>query len=348
MKHDVKQNKLENLAFIKTIMMIIVVLCHSLSFFTDNWFNVYTPEYNAYYLGDIATFFGTFHIQTFTMVSGFLFYYLKTEKNRYHNPEKDIKKRARRLLVPYLFTCVFWVIPVGCIFYNYSITDVLDKFLLMTSPAQLWFLIMLFMVFVFFELFSDKFKISFKNLIIIFILCTGVGSLLASFDINYFQIATSIRYILYFYLGGYIYKNRNKISFKQVVIMCISVLFLYIPFVCFREMDGVLVSSGLKYLGALISVLEVSIIYYACSTLIKKKGSIVRNKLYAIFEKNSFGIYLFHQQIIYFTIVLLNGSVHPIIQVIISFVVATMISLFMSIVLGKNKITRFMFGLQRT
>ena len=160
----------------------------------------------------VAKWMGTFHIQTFVMASGFLFYYLKKEKKRYNSPVKDIKKRAKRLLVPYFFTCVLWAILIGLFFYNYSVTDVLKDYVLMVSPAQLWFLIMLFMVFVFFVLIGKRIKISLKNLVIIYLVTTIVGLLLSKFGINVFQIAAAVRYILYFYLGGFIYENRNKIS----------------------------------------------------------------------------------------------------------------------------------------
>ena len=69
------------------------------------------------------------------------------------------------------------------------------------------------------------------------------------------------------------------------------------------------------------------------------------NRLFKVLEENSFGIYLFHQQIIYFMIVLLNGVVHPIVQVVLSFFVSLIVSLIMSIILKKNKVTKFMFGL---
>ena len=138
---NLENGRFNDIAFIKTNMMICVVLCHATAFFTGNWFSVYTPVYSAGYLASFSDFLGFFHIQSFTMASGFLFYYLILKKGRYDNPKKDIKKRAQRLLVPYLFTSVLWAIPIGAMFFNYSWGDIINKYVLMTGPAQLWFLI---------------------------------------------------------------------------------------------------------------------------------------------------------------------------------------------------------------
>ncbi len=91
----------------KTIMMVVIVLYHSMLFFGGKWFEYVNQTYNADYLYNIAIWPNTFHIQVFTMVSGFSFYYLKNEKNKYNNPRKDIKKRTMIINNTFLFSCVF-------------------------------------------------------------------------------------------------------------------------------------------------------------------------------------------------------------------------------------------------
>ena len=347
MKTGMPSKKLEDISFIKTIMMVVIVLYHSMLFFGGTWFTAVEPARRADFLYYFAMWMNTFHIQTFAMASGFLFYYLKIRKGRYNDPRSDIKKRAIRLLVPYFFTCLFWVIPIGIFFYNYSLSEIFSKYVLMTGPSQLWFLIMLFMVFIFFELFSDKFKVSFKNLVIVFLLSTTIGFMLSKYGINYFQIAASIKYILYFYLGGYIYTNKDKITLKQVIIMIAMAIPLYTFVLCFNGMDNLVVLAGTRFAETLVSVLEVPAIYYLFSKLIEKRRTIVCGRIFHVLEQNSFGIYLFHQQIIYFVIFWLNGVVSPIILVLCSFIIALFVSLAISLVLRKFKVTRFMFGLER-
>ena len=112
--------KLSNISLIKTVMMIIVVLYHSMLFFGYQWFNIVTPKYDGYFLYNIANIFNSFHIQTFTMVSGYLFFYLKSEKNRYNFIKQGIMKKIKRLIVPYIFTSLFWAIPIGYYFYRFN------------------------------------------------------------------------------------------------------------------------------------------------------------------------------------------------------------------------------------
>ena len=79
--------------------------------------------------------------------------------------------------------------------------------------------------------------------------------------------------------------------------------------------------------------------------LINKKGFKFDNRIYNLLSENSFGIYLFHQQIIYVTITIFNGLVHPIVQCILSFFISIIISLGITLILKKNKITKSLFGL---
>ena len=60
--------------------------------------------------------------------------------------------------------------------------------------------------------------------------------------------------------------------------------------------------------------------------------------------KKSMPVYLFHQQIIYITIYMLNGLVNPYIHSIINFVVAMILSFALSAMLMRFKATSFLIG----
>ena len=88
---------------IKTAMMLAVVLYHSCMFFTGTWFDKAQPVYKANYIEYFAKYLNTFHVRTFVMTAGFLFYALRKEKKKYRNNlKKDAFKRAKRLLLPYV------------------------------------------------------------------------------------------------------------------------------------------------------------------------------------------------------------------------------------------------------
>ena len=72
-----KDTKLNDISFIKTIMMVIIVFYHSCLFFGDNWFTYESPVYSANYLYMFAKWLNTFHIHTFVMASGFFVLLLK-------------------------------------------------------------------------------------------------------------------------------------------------------------------------------------------------------------------------------------------------------------------------------
>jgi len=337
-------NKLEEISFIKTIVMIIIVFYHSCLFFGGTWFTFVNPVYSANYLYVFAKWLNTFHIHTFVMASGFLFYYLKIEKNKYNNYKQDIMKRFKRLIIPYIFTSMFWVIPISLYFFKYNFKEIFDKYVLCISPGQLWFLIMLFLVFILFEFLSNKIKISKMNLIIIYIVFTLLFGIIEYLNIDYFQLPKVFEYSVFFYLGGYLYKFRNSFNYKKIIFIIIGIIILLLSNYLIDDKN--IIFKILKiYLSQLLSILEVIIIYVIGNYLINKKKIKINNKIYKLFESSSFGIYLFHQQIIYFCIVLLNGLVHPIMQVIITFIISISISLVMSLLLKKNNVTKVMFGL---
>lgn len=338
-----KTSRLDNIAFLKTAMMAVIVLYHSMLFFGGKWFTIETPVYEANYLYAVAAWMNTFHIQAFTMASGFLFYYLRSSRGD-TNHALAIKKRAKRLLIPYLFTSLLWAVPVDLLLCGASMNDVLYKYGLMANPAQLWYLVMLFGVFAFFEFFGKRIKVNIKNFIIVYILTTVASMVLSKYHVNVFQLTKIAQYILYFYFGGYIYINKDKIKGKQALIMAISGIILYLITTFVMSKSGMsIVRLSSAFLEPLVSILEVGTIYYICTKITQKHK--IKNLFYRLYEDNSFGIYLFHQQIVYFAIVLLNGVVHPVVQVILSFFIVSAISIIMTVILKQSKPTKFMFGI---
>ena len=66
--------------------------------------------------------------------------------------------------------------------------------------------------------------------------------------------------------------------------------------------------------------------------------------MFIFLSKRSMPIYLFHQQVIYFTIIWFNGKVNPYINVAVNFIVAIVLSVIISSILMKFKVTRFLIG----
>lgn len=147
-KKEYEHRILENCNFIKVMLMILVVLYHSMALYMNSgWFNQ-TPMQDSIYLNWIARWLNTFHIYTFTFVSGYIFSCLRYEMGRYREFKSFFIGKVRRLLIPYAFASVIWVAPWNYFFFNTDIKDTIKKYVLGVSPSQLWFLLMLFIVFI--------------------------------------------------------------------------------------------------------------------------------------------------------------------------------------------------------
>lgn len=146
-----------------------------------------------------------------------------------------------RLLIPYLFVSLVWVIPITIHFYGLSIPETLNRFVLGTSPSQLWFLLMLFIVFSICYWLSER--ISNNNLIACFIciFCYLAGVLGQHYLPNYYQIFTGLRYILYFVLGMKIRQLNIASAFakrKRLIILVVVYLAELLLFFMIKNIES--------------------------------------------------------------------------------------------------------------
>ena len=341
-----KKRELKEISLLKIEMTILVVLYHSCLFFSGNWFTCVNPVFKPQYFDIFSKWLNTFHIQTFTFISGYLFFYLKSIGN-YSKVCDSIKKRAKRLLIPLLFTEIFWVFPFYIYYFGFDLEIVVKKFILLESPEQLWFLPMLFWIFVFYEVFYEKITFSIKNIVLIYLFTTFIYGILNQLEINYFNISKAVEYSLFFYLGGFLFYKKEKLNNKVMLhIITMSILLLICWFTLNYNCKINNVTKVLRLLlTTILSSLEAILLYKLSDFIINIKGETLDNKIYRCFKENAFGIYLFHQQIIYITISIFNGLIHPILHCSISFIISLSVSSLITILLKKNKITKKIFAL---
>ena len=170
-----KKDELYNCTFVKTVLMVSVVFFHSIVFWRGGWFDIIEPSQGFLPYKLLAEWLQSFHVYGFALVSGYLFYYVKYERDGYKRFLNFVKKKANRLLVPYLFISVTWAIPIGIRFFHLGMTDVIRDYALGKSPNQLWFLLMLFWALLFLFLVSDIIKKSVVTAIIAAILFYGLS-----------------------------------------------------------------------------------------------------------------------------------------------------------------------------
>ena len=335
--------RLDTIGNIKVIMMLTVVFYHCCAFFTGSWFTCVPLVYEANYISYFAKWLNTFHVQTFAMASGFVFYALKKQKYK-NGIAKEIRKRAKRLLFPYFSTMLLWVVPFYVIFYGFHIEDLIYKFILGCAPAQLWFLPMLFWCFLIFYFIFKTREATKLGLIIVFVIsvCGTAVLNLANFP-NVFQMVSAIKYLIYYYLGCYLCENNiksNKLYSSFFLILSVAgfganMLLqddqLFVFKIASRFLDCFCSISGVMFVYCLIGQFE--------------NKNFKNHKIWKELQLNSFGIYLFHQQIVYLTVLIFNGRVPPPVHVALSFAMTIALSSLLVDALRKWHVTKWIFEL---
>ena len=307
------------------------------------WLDNQPVIFKSKVLSILAVWFNTFHIYGFTLVSGYIFQYLKYEKDKYQKFLLFIVNKAKRLLVPYAFVAIIWVIPISYALFSYTSKDIIFKYLLCTGPSQLWFLWMLFDIFCFVWIISNWLK---NDFIAIFISCIAwlIGYVCGTRFPNIFCIWTAFNYLPFFILGMKLREKNTCFLYKVP-----TILFVFMQLVLFVVYQITSSNSTILYrLVNLIALYSAHILGALMSFFVLRwlaeKVDWKNNKLFMMFSKYSMTIYLFHQQIIYVTIIWLNGKVNPYLHSFMNFVIALTLSSFISILLMKFKVTRILIG----
>lgn len=338
-----KKMECENCTFIKTVLMLIVVFYHSILFWNGTWYTA-NPVFSSSAMESIAMWLNTFHIYGFTLVSGYLFYFLKEEQGKYKRFDKFMLNKAKRLLIPYFFVMIIWVAPISYTYNEFDVKHAVRKYLLGTAPSQLWFLLMLFNVFMLMWPLSGILSRHHIGSIFLGLVFYGIGLIGGHLFPNYFQILTSCQYVIFFIAG---FKLRQYGS-RQV---------LRLPWYMWIIGSGALfyASNLLSYNNSLICKLLSIGLSFACNMIGALMAFVVLQKIAAKFDcrnnkltnhlsKYAMPIYLFHQQFVYFFISVLNGVVNPYLNAAVNFIGSLTLSLLLSVFLMKFKITRFLIG----
>lgn len=316
-----KNYSIVNLRF---LAIILVLIGHSLIIYKPDW-KLYSSNVNV---NDIYVyieyFIYLFHMPLFFAISGFLFY----KKEYKIGFGEFVKKKAKRLLIPYLFVAFFWLLPIRyiCKYQNYLghslLYNVFINIIFGKDNGHLWYLISLFIIFVFSFLIEKYIKNKYAKTIIIIIL-TFSGFFLPTY------LGTAFNNIIWFYLGKSVakYKLNIKISYRCSGILSFSLLIIYF------------VALNMNYLHFYKYIIFI-IKYMFCFFFILFLFNIISNKKIDIVEKisdNSLGMYLFHSPIIYISFCY-YPNINPICMFVINFFIFGTISYIITIAIKKSKL----------
>ena len=280
----------------------------------------------------------SFHVYCFTLISGYVFYALKFEQGRYQKYITFIANKAKRLLNPYAVVSVIWVIPISVYLTGIGWPEIWKSYVLGESPSQLWFLLMLFWVFIIiWPLSSYLDKHSIHGLIIMITIYL-LGRKLSGMVPNIWGFVTALQYEIYFYLGFLIAKRKVLINYKN------TILWLFISVTLWLTANMVNLPQNINALKELLIHTTGAIACFYMLQFILLKSNCERCRFLKILANNSMTIYLFHQQLIYISIIFLNGKLSPWMHALVNFLFSLIVSLLISVVLKKNKYIRFLLG----
>lgn len=209
---------MQNCNFCKTVLMLIIVLYHSGLFWTGNWFTAIIPAEASPAIDITVRWMATFHIYAFTLISGYVYYYVRYQRGSYNDGKKFIRNKFHRLIIPYITVAILWVIPIGALFFDFDINTIIKRYLLGISPSQLWFLLMLFGVFIVVYPLSNIFRSHPKLSALIVTTIWIVGKCLAKFTPDLYQICTSLQFIPFFWIGFELRRNwERRIGRKTLI-----------------------------------------------------------------------------------------------------------------------------------
>lgn len=337
-----KSRELQYCSYIKAYLMLCVVLYHCCVFWAGNWFTG-NPVMQAPLLAFFSKWLNSFHIYGFFLVSGYLFYYSVCEEKHYNTLILFLGSKFKRLIVPYIFVSVIWVVPFARLFQEINYNSIIKKYVFAMAPNQLWFLIVLFWISVLFYILRKQIVKFQKLTLCLTVLVYFVGVFFEGRGYNYFQFFTLLRCSPFFFIGCMIRKEEMKFLYRiPSIIYFIANAFLFNCVCCLEKCSFPFSGYVLQIMELFLRVEGAVGAFFVLQKLFNNKGKI--SVLDEIFSKYGMPIYLFHQQLIYICISVLNGKVSPFINVLINFSAAFSISLVISMFVTSNRITCFLIG----
>ena len=332
---------LNRINYSRVYLMICIILYHCFAFWTGGWFTK-NPVNESVALCYLAKYLNTFHIYSFTFISGYVFYYTVFERVKERiDKQSFFLKKARRLIVPYYFVVFIWIIPIETFFHNYTWTEIIRMYILGTSPNQLWFLLMLFWVQVLFFMFKDEICTSkYLSFIIAgFLYVTGYGLSYLLPKYNVFCVFNALLHCFTFLLGYKIrqYRLEGKISWKFLVPMHVILYFAVMHLDKNSSLAGMAMRVILQFFMFNVGAAG----YFDFFNWLSVK---VSPKLIRDISPHTMCMFMFHQQIIYIFIVWLNGRTYPVVIAMIAFAGTFLSALAISRVLHISRVTRFLIG----
>lgn len=323
------KNRNLQIANLRVLAMFSVVLGHCCIIYTEGW-NVYQTEYKSTFFCILKEIINGYQMHLFFSVSGFLFYY----SYKKYNFLKLIRKKGQRILVPFLFIGLFWLVPIRYLAkYPLYEDDIIEGYytFFLGNWGHLWFLPTLFLIFILVYIFlqiSKRINLPvWGGMLGAFVLMViakrlNIPSLLA--NVFYWHF--------YFLLGfffckiGFSYNTLYQMKYGKSCFWILSIAFVLLYII------RIIVDSN--FINLFSSIVCVCFLYQ----IIPSK----HNKVLAFFDDYSMGIYLFHAPIIYLLYYFFSNRLLPIYLVGMNFFISVLCSIFLTYLLRRMHLSFFL------
>lgn len=282
---------------IRALAIILVVVGHSIILYTG-WTYMETSR-TIPYIQILRKVINILEMPLFMSVSGYVFYYSMKKNTDFL---KFVLIKVKRVLLPFLFVGMFWMTPIRMLmnvkgWRKSYLANVWQNLILQKSVGHLWYLVSLFLIFVTFYgivwiLNRAEATISMELLILVATFFVSMRVKDGSFFVtDIISIKRYFMYLFWFFLGYLMNKYSEKITIaghgpERTRIGLISMILCVVFFI----MDCIDATSITYYATAFFGVIAV----YSCMPD-------TTSRVTEVIEKNSYGIYLFHSPMIYFT-----------------------------------------------
>lgn len=334
-----RSDKIEAIVYMRVLAMTMIVLFHSLLFYTGTWWNfggIVIPMWVK-----LSNLLDSIDLSMFVYISGFLFGYLFLYKNKYRNRRLFLWGKFKRLIIPYLLWGAFMILFQSS-FHNWS--------MLLTGISHLWFLLMLFNIFGF-TLLVPLFrldKMSFLYGLVFLIILYFLWLLYYSYSSHHFFlcIECTLSYSIPFFLGFFSakYKVWNYPCTLAFIIAIIALIILSVYFCHFHAFDFILNDLFIRV---------VAYTFIICLFVALNKLQIPTScmRILSNLDRLSMGIYIFNQIVINYVLlvpVMRKWLVeHYMIGPVVLFVISYFIPLVISYVLNRSRALSWMIGTTR-